>query len=224
MNSKHLMTQSRKSQRNLESSQNIASRRPLPGDGKTWTLEMAVPRSRFRTNPQVFTINQTVTTQAYFNTVIATPSFAALSFTLGDLPQYTTLTSLFDQYRFEEVEFWLAPQVSSAPSGTSGQLFTVVDYDDATALTTVNQANEYTTCVTGPLKNGHYRRIVPRMAVAAFAIGVFTSFTNVGPQWIDAASPSVQHYGIKIACSPTPGGVVTFDLTLRYKVSFLSVR
>lgn len=37
----------------------------------------------------------------------------------------------------------------------------------------------------------------PRLAVAAYGSGVFTSYANLPPVWLETASPSVAHYGYK---------------------------
>jgi len=60
------------------------------------------------------------------------------------------------------------------------------------------------------------------MAVAAYA-GSFTSYANMEPQWIDCASPSVQHYGFKCAVNPT-GVAMTFDLIGKIWVQFRNSR
>jgi len=57
------------------------------------------------------------------------------------------------------------------------------------------------------------------MAVAAFS-GAFTSYSNVPAGWIDSASPGVQHYGLKLYFESTPFGVISYEYSVRAKVSF----
>jgi len=70
--------------------------------------------------------------------------------------------------------------------------------------------------------DSHYRKFIPHVAVASYS-GTFTSFTNEVAPWIDIASPSVQHYGLKTACTPTTA-VVQYTARARLSVSFRNVR
>jgi hypothetical protein len=151
-------------------------------------------------------------------------TFAAYNFTLASLDQYTTLVTLFDQYRFKEVEIMFSPRTIGA-NGTStntGQFATVVDYDDSSTLGTYAQALDYQNVQTSYGTDGHYHRFKPHAAVAAYS-GSFSSYANLESPWIDCASSSVQHYGVKTAWTVTDT-VYTFDLTARFQLEFRNVR
>jgi hypothetical protein len=112
----------------------------------------------------------------------------------------SALQALFDQYRIVGVEVLIVPQsnfVAAAATATAGMMHSVVDYDDATPLANEQNALDYQNCLTSSASDGHFRKFVPHAAVAAYS-GAFTSFTNVESPWIDAAYPSVQHYGLKV--------------------------
>jgi len=133
------------------------------------------------------------------------------------------LGQIFDQYRIDEIEEWIFPSlIGNTTQAFSGLLATVVDYDDATVLSTYAQAEDYTNCVHGPASEGHYRRFQPHVAIAAYS-GTFTSFSNVVAPWIDLASPSVQHYGLKAAVQPS-GVAMGYSTVTRIHVSFRNVR
>jgi len=215
------------SKRSLQTSLRLRRKGPrqelLPGDGRTFTLEMAMPRSVILKLPDIFRIDQTITSQTYYSAG-ALPSFGAVSISLAQIDQVITLGNLFDQYRFPQCEVWLTPQVSADISSASGMLFSVIDLDDSTALTTVGQAEDYTTCVQSPAHCGHYRHFIPHAAIAAYS-GAFTSFVNVPAPWIDTASINVQHYGVKFASSPVVGTVtIAYDLKIRISCEFRAVR
>jgi hypothetical protein len=150
-------------------------------------------------------------------------AFAA-NFILSDVDQYTSLTAVFDQYRITEVEVWLIPRlaVTTSSSQNPGQIASVVDYDDDTTLSSLNQALDYQNCMIDTGTVGHYRRFKPHAAVAAFS-GSFTSYVNVVSPWIDAASPSVRHYGVKYVTTATDAVYVS-DIFARLHFEFRNVR
>jgi hypothetical protein len=111
-------------------------------------------------------------------------------------------TGNFDQYRLSAVRFTLAPQQNAVnlqitSTTTLATVYCVIDYDDATALTTLAQAAGYNNCVTLAPGESVSRTFRPRMAVAAYS-GTFASYASTEPMWIDSVSTGVQHYGIKL--------------------------
>jgi hypothetical protein len=119
---------------------------------------------------------------------------------------------------------WITPQVSEAISLRQGQYYTVLDFDDSTALTSVAAAQDYSTCVTSPQSCGQYRHFKPRVAMAVYAPSAFTSFGNISAPWIDTSSSNVAHYGVKVACTPTTANAQVFDLNIKFHVSLRCVR
>jgi len=206
-------------------SRSLAARRPLSGDGRTFSLEQSVPRARFPVNPRTFSFVQTFTAPAWLTQSGSVPVSVALNSQIGQLNQYSTLASIFDQYRIDEIEVWLTPlKNSAAVSIISGQLATVIDYDDATPLASFGLALEYPNAVVTNCAIGHYRRYVPRIANAVYGSAAFGSFGNSNPQWLDIASSTIEHYGVKVVVTPSTGTQQIYDLTVRMKCSFLSVR
>jgi len=76
-------------------------------------------------------------------------------------------------------------------------MYVVVDYDDANALSSSANAQAYNNCIVLGAGESCDRLFRPRMALAAYT-GSFTGYANSADLWIDAASPSVQHYGLKM--------------------------
>lgn len=135
----------------------------------------------------------------------AGPVFNAYNFQVGALGNVSPLTTMFDQYMIECVEFMTIPYVSSATPAVAtnlGRFLTVVDYDDASALGTEQAALDYQNCLVSSGTDGHYRKFEPHVALAAYS-GAFTSYANRSKQWIDAASTTVQHYGVKTVWTAT---------------------
>jgi hypothetical protein len=123
-------------------------------------------------------------------------------FSLGDLDSSTEFTGLFDQYRIECVCFRLIPMqnaigLSTNSTTTTVTPYVVVDYDDNNALTSAAQARSFESCIIVPPGVGCARQFKPRIAVSAYT-GSFGGFANLSAQWLDAASPTIQHYGVKL--------------------------
>jgi hypothetical protein len=173
----------------------------------------------------MYQIVQSYTIEQWFATSTSMPTFASFNTALVAFNQLTAFTNLFDQYMIASVELWLMPRetVASSNSYFGGVLHTVVDIDDSALLTSVGQASDYANCVTTEATQGHYRHFIPHVAIAAYS-GAFTSFTSKKNVWIDAASPSVEHYGFKVAAGPTGGASVTYDLNVRCLLKFRNVR
>jgi hypothetical protein len=145
------------------------------------------------------------------------PSFSILD-------QYTQLSQVFDQYRILMAEVWLTPHTSADISLGQGQWFSVLDFDDSTNLTSVAAAQDYQNCLSSPQTCGHYRKFQPHVANALYAPSAFSSFGNVASPWIDAASGTVAHYGVKFAATPSTVAVQIFDLTIKLLVELRAVR
>lgn len=151
----------------------------------------------------------------------------AYVFQLQDLPAYTEFTTLFDQYRIREVDIAFIPLSNSVPptSTSGGELTTVLDYDDGTALATEIAAFQYESAVTTPPWSVNRRKLVPRLATAAYA-GAFTSYANMpSSTWIDSTSIGVQYYGVKAVMPQATGSQVTlYDVIATYKIECRNTR
>lgn len=124
------------------------------------------------------------------------------SFALNSLPNYGEFTALFDQYRILEaiVSFIPLQNMSVATSGTTnypGIFMTAIDYDDAN-LPATSDLQQYESYQRIAAYRPCVRVVKPRSAVALYNGSTFTGYgTAKHGQWIDAASPSIPHYGLK---------------------------
>ncbi len=170
----------------------------------------------------------------YLEALASTNQYFAIGFELGDLNQYSTLTALFDQYRFEEVEISFTPnnnainQVAASTSqATVPLLYGVLDFDDATAPTSLAQVIEYDSCQIAQAWEGLHFRVRPSLTPAIYATGAFTGYGVSGTQWLDCNSATIPHYGIKglvtaLAASATTSFV--WSIRCKYIVSFRNTR
>lgn len=194
----------------------------LAGDGQTFTSLTALPRTKIPKLMEYRLAQSFSVDSGWFSTSTTVATFTYVNFSLSQSNQASALTDLFDQYMIDGAEVWILPRYSLASNSNNwGTLYSVIDVDDSNLLTSVAQANEYVSCVESEGTQGHYRHLVPHCALAAFS-GAFTSYANVKHQWIDAASPNVQHYGIKVAASVT-GIALVYDLRIRLSFRFRNV-
>jgi hypothetical protein len=156
------------------------------------------------------------TTAAFITSSTTVPAYASAYISLGQFPNYTEYTAVFDQYRIDQVEVWLEP-VGSQENGT-GVLTTAVDLDDANLPTSATGIYDKQDALVANGSQGRYHRWLPHMATAVFS-GSFTSYGNEPAGWIDSASPNVQHYGFKAATGQY-SVAYAYTLTVRAIISY----
>jgi len=195
----------------------------LAGDATVYSYAIAQPRASPAVHTeQMISIEQSVIVTSAISTTV-TPVFFAQAFQLADIDQYVALAAVFDQYKFNSVEVYIEPQTALTSIANPGKYVSIIDYDDTAALTTVGQALDYSNALVTGGVSSHYRRFVPHMAVGAYSGALFTGFRNVPADWCDCSSPTIKHYGLKLAFEPT-SSITTFDLIFRYHISFKCVR
>lgn len=154
------------------------------------------------------------------STSLTVPVYFGTSFALSSFNSYTGYTTLFDQYRIDEIEIWCESANQNNTIATT-QVATYIDLDNATAPASFGDAADRQGAIVTNVLAGHYHRWVPHVAVAEYA-GAFTSYGNLPPTWIDSSSPNVEHYGFKLATNGVDGVVRNIQITFRAKISFRS--
>jgi hypothetical protein len=203
----------------------------LAGDGTVWSINsQAIPRMKFKyPDNQVFKFVQTSELLGALSQSNIAFTGTAASFSAAAVNQFSSFAAVFDQYKITEIELWIVPRHAVSPTTASttndGLLYSVVDYDDSTALTTAAAHEQYTNCVVSSSTSGHYRRFIPHVAMANYA-GTFTGYTNSGPVWIDCNTTGTLQYGVKFGVSAcdVAGNANAYDLIYRLHVEFRNVR
>jgi hypothetical protein len=162
--------------------------------------------------------NATLTAQPTANTA-ASYAFSISSANVG--------TGFWDQYRIDAIRFVVQPQNNAIGLVTNSTtaltpLYCVIDYDDVTNLTSAAAAQSYSNCISLAPGESMERTFQPRIAVAAYS-GAFTSYANMAPQWIDAASTGVNHYGVKVFIPGVTAAqtlLQSWDVVVEYFISF----
>jgi hypothetical protein len=168
---------------------------------------------------------------------ITSDSMFAMFFTLADVPQASTFTALFDAYRINDITVIFTPtQAPSTALTSSANMLNVpdptfwyaVDVDDAGVVAPLTALMEIEAVKAVPYTGKPFRiKFKPHIAEAAYASGVFTSFSNSKETWIDCASSAVQHYGLKFGFGcpiNTTWGLPTYSVIVNYNISFRGVR
>jgi hypothetical protein len=170
----------------------------------------------------VFTTIKSTTYPGLISQSSSVPVFGSLPFTAaGIITDYSSLSAVFDQYRLKMVEVVFTPQTTEGIPTTTfgpprGLFYTVIDYDDVALLSATSQATAYANCIETEVTSPQRRCFIPRMAVGAYSGTVFTGFMNTQPQWIDAASSTVQHFGLKWCVDQgTTSNTIAYDVTVR---------
>jgi len=168
-----------------------------------------------------FTIDKTVSLGTVALSATADMT-AGVSFILGQVPEVTSLTSIFDAYRIIQAEISFVPLLSNV---ATPPLYTVIDYDDASPLTSLGATLEYDTLLITQSGQLNHRVLTPRTALAAYS-GSFTSYAQNSRTWVDAASPNVQYYGVKYYLPALTGATPAqaYTIAARYVIQFRNTR
>lgn len=139
----------------------------------------------------------------------ASAYFKGLEFNADQLPNWSSLSALYDQYCITKVVLKFTPMINvnnvQPLSGTSlvspGILATVLDYDDPSNPTTLAELQQYQTFKSQPAISfqKHVRVFVPGTKVDVISFGGGSSQANTKKRlWLDCSHGNISHYGCKI--------------------------
>ncbi len=166
----------------------------------------------------------------------ASDVFASVAFALADIPNISSVSSLFDQYRIDRVQYRLRSRNpalfmmnQASPNYSATTLLLAVDRDDNTAPTTLAEIKQYDNCQAVSACDSIDVIFEPSIAAAAYAGGVFSGYIiqTDTEEWIDSANTSVPHYGLKIgipALVTATTSKLDWDVEAWYTVSFRNPR
>lgn len=183
-------------------------------------------------------------------------SYFSRDFSLEDMPSATELVALFDLYRINKIVFKATPRYTSnliynvAPFtsnviaeagntdaggtnllGTSNmglpQLITVIDYDDVTTPTSLDELYEYSNVKKTLGSRSHTRVFVPRIKVDPTVTDL-----SMSKRWISTSNSALNHFGLKGVCAnipdlPAQGGdrpIFFVDLEITMYLSFRNTK
>lgn len=153
-------------------------------------------------------------------------TFGSLQFQLNALPNFAEFTALFDMYRIDKIRVYFMPRANSAEVGTNQGLVkfsSVIDYDDIAIPGSINDLMQYENLRMTNTSQNHVRTLVPKFAKTVYASAIASGY---GPAtgWIDCDSPNVQHFGVKWCLQQLPALGQSYDIRIKYYLSFKNVR
>jgi len=159
-----------------------------------------------------------------FTTAVAALTAASYQFTLSDIVQSGSVVALFDQYRIDQVDFYMIP-VGNALNSTAGTVpaYAVVDRDDNTLIASLAAIQEYDNVQQIQLFEGLHVRLNPTVTVALNAAGSFSGLEVKAAPFVDVGFITVPHYGIKVFSAPT-GAIQSWNIKAYYRITFLNSR
>lgn len=180
-------------------------------------------------NPNVHNFKRKLFLQDYI-AVSGTQVAGATQFTISDLPSSTDFTNLFDQYRINKIVWKLIPKYtevalvpgSATQNANLQQIHSVLDYDDATAPTSISQLTQYQNHKMTRGNQVHTRVLIPK-------VETMVNGASNAPKsyvWIDCDDTTVFHRGVKfIVPSPgTTGTTLYYDAEFTFYISCKNVR
>jgi len=175
--------------------------------------EITLKRNKVHTFADMFQATQLTSS----TTVDQSIAYAVALSSFNDAGSYA---AVFDQYRIVQLTIEFIPRGTNV---NASPLYSVIDYDDNTSLASLNALNSYDSVMVTQAGQIHTRTLNPRIAVSAYST-TFNSFANLTANtWIDAASPNVTYYGLKVYL-PTGATVEVYDVNVRGILQFRSQR
>jgi hypothetical protein len=159
--------------------------------------------------------------------VTNTTTLFGTSFHLDELNEYTSMTDLFDQYRFDFVELEVLslnqPPLAITTATAAPALEIAVDFDDAVAPASLAAMRTYENLQVVPLGSRRVFRFVP--CSTSYEYDGTTSVPSGSRRlvWHDCAQPTIRHYGMKWALA-SQLNVSTYQFMFRYGFSFRNSR
>lgn len=189
-----------------QSSMALTQARPV---GKSMFKRRRLPmRMRLYKSPtttHVFRATQFA--QVATGTAPGTTQFFGTAFSLASVPNSTSYTGLFDQYRINKIELKFIQSYGNSPTvpGSVSQpvIYIVTDFDDAAAPASINaiiERNNHRILSLSGSQSVQKHTLVPR--VSSFdintAAGSVASSVKARP-WLNCSFPTVAHNGVKYA-------------------------
>jgi hypothetical protein len=185
---------------------------PLPAQSGLMKLDNQVYRVR-----QIVELNGILTSSA------GAGVSQGLAFNLAQLPQVSSWTSVFDQYRIDAIELWITPTQATTTATPDGwRWYSAIDYDDDGTSITEAAIQQYTNVSDCNRMEAVYRKFRPHIEGAVNASGSAVLAQNIPSAWIDSANTIVKHFGLKLYMQATVITVL-LGLRMRFHVSFKNV-
>lgn len=185
-------------------------------------------RLGYRRRPQIYNFKRTVFYENSINVGSAVNFTTHYGFTLGQLPNATDFTNLYDQYRINKVVMKLIPKWTSTEQGIGianylTQIHTAIDYDDSLALPQATCLDDITQYQSHKMTPGN--RMVTRVLVPKVELTGSSLQAPKARQWLDCDLTGGLHNGVKVVIPKVPNTttLLCYDVQLTFYMSFKNV-
>lgn len=147
-------------------------------------------------------------------------------FTLGDLPNYTDFTGLFDFYKITGISMKFIPRVTENSSVITnyGDFYWIVDNDDNNVPDLAEMQQKQGVKVKYGVGRPWSIYFKPKALTNIFNGAASTDAHMVGRQgWINAANTGVPHYALKWVWTTT-SNQIAIDVITRYYIRVKGVQ
>lgn len=178
--------------------------------------------------PKITSIRQVTMLGSYTSTATG-DSLGSLKFNFDDVPGFSDLAAVFDQYKLDKVDLRFVPNGTNAAlvGGGASQirsiLYTAIDYNDATAPTLLNDLIQYQNCTQTPYCEELRRTIYPRVGVeSSDNEGVIS--LNPSNSWCSSSSKDIDWYGLKWGISANGNSAGTTQVWVLHAKMYFSFK
>lgn len=185
---------------------------------KSYIGKKIAPHMFKRFTQFVFSATAGTTISGVFNTSGSAASNPFdIQFRLGDLPNSSELTALYDQFMLSKIVIKFIPQRTLAESNNTAlaggfagcRLMTVIDHDDSTTVSGPDELRQYDSCKVTNYGKEHKRVIIPTVLRQMYESNIATAYTPAFKQWISTTDPNTLHYGLKGCLIMNDNGATT---------------
>ncbi len=157
-----------------------------------------------------------------FNTNTLTEVRTGFSIRLQDFPNYSLWTGAFDEYKIVGCEVWAIPAITQTSAGSAyqaGRYVGSIDLDDASPFSSYAAHCSSDSAMVSGVCTGQYWKFVPRISNTVYNGAVASGYQSADKtEWIDTATPAVNHYGIKFTSTAT---TVAQNIVLEFRIRVL---
>jgi len=158
--------------------------------------------------------NQIVWDVIKFNDTITTGGSIAevnYAYALNDNPQSGNWIGLFDQWTVPQFSVTYQSGVAPGSTGMPPTLYTALDFDNVSNLSSVTAIEDYSTCAVAVMEPGV--KVVRTIRPCCKPV---TTLSGQGIQrlWIDSATPGVKFYGIRSLLPSNAAQAVVVTITV----------
>ncbi|AQR57901.1 capsid [Molossus molossus circovirus 3] len=172
-----------------------------------------------------------------WNNTSNTASHYTFAFTLGDIPHYSDLSSVFDAAKLAAVKLKFVPRytmgqlptsASTTYANTSTPCVVVKDYDDANPLTSYANALLYQNARVVSILKPFSVYLKPKLSGGVENTSLVIVAQSQARPWLDSGATAVPYYGVKLE---VPGinttqmlGQAIWDIYGTYYVKLKQIR